>query len=132
VEFSDFSKRGRRRDGAAATQENFNRFIENYNSDFIFFLKRAASGYYNCLVTAGRILKDLHDFVMFMQRATEMKFEVVPYPFTFRHGREYYREIGFDDEEITNIHGFFDYVKEIYKKEFEECMEEDTEFLCAR
>ena len=113
-------------------QKNFNRFVESYNNDFIFFLRRAASGHYNCLVTSGRILKDLHDFVVFMQSATGMQFEIVPHPFTFRHGREYYRLLGFDDEEINNIHGFFDYVNKTFGKEFEQCMQEDTKFLCAK
>jgi len=113
-------------------QKNFNVFVENYNDDFLFFLRRAASGYYNCLVTSGRILKDLHEMVVFMQSATSLKYEVAPIPFTFRHGREYYRMLGFDDEEIDNIHGFFDYVKKTFNKDFEECMKEDTEFLCSK
>ena len=113
-------------------QNNFNGFVESYNDDFMFFLKRAASGYYNCLVTSGRILKDLHEMVIFMQSATGLQFETVPLPFTFRHGREYYSLLGFDDDEIDNIHGFFDYVKKTFDKDFEECMKEDTEFLCAK
>lgn len=112
------------------TQERFNNFVDNYNRDYIFFLQRAASGYYNCLITSGKILKDFHDFVIFVQRATEMKFEIVPYPFTFRHGQRYYQELGFDKVEIKKIHGFFDYVKETYEKDFEECMKEDRKFLC--
>jgi hypothetical protein len=123
-------KRQNQSDNPKTMQEKFNVFVENYNHDYIFFLQRAASGYYKCLITAGRILKDLHDFVIFMHQATKMKFEVVPYPFTFRHGREYYINLGFDGDEITKIHGFFDYVKELYKKDFEECMKEDKEFLC--
>ncbi len=93
-------------------------------------MQRAASGYYNCLITAGRILKDLHDFVIFVQKATRFEFEIIPYPFTFSHSREYYGMLGFNNEEIDKIHSFFDYVKDIYQKDFEECMKEDREFLC--
>lgn len=112
------------------SQEHFNYFVESYNDDFMFFLRRAASGYYKCLITAGRILKDFHDLVIFMQRVTDFKFEVLPYPYTFRHGTEYYKELGFNQEEIEKIHGFFDYVKELYKKDFEECMKANREYLC--
>lgn len=127
-----FYKRRNYATDPAVWQKNFNSFVENYNEDFIFFLKRAASGYYNCLVTSGRILKDLHEMVVFMQSATGLHFEVAPLPFTFRHGREYYRLLGFDDDEIDNIHGFFDYVKKTFNKDFEDCMMEDTEFLCSK
>lgn len=113
-------------------QEDFNKFVKHYNDDFIFFLQRAASGHYNCLITSGRILKDLHELVVFIQSATALQFEIVPFPFTFRHGREYYRELNFTDEQIENIHGFFDYVKETFKKDFEECMQEDQAFLCTK
>jgi hypothetical protein len=113
-------------------QDYFNKFVDSYNEDFIFFLKRAASGNYNCLITSARILRDFHDLVIFMQKTSEYKFEIVPYPFTFRHGSEYYRTLGFDDAEIDKIHGFFEHVKVVYKKEFEECLEEDTEFLSLK
>lgn len=113
-------------------QRSFNQYVKNYNEDFLFFLRRAASGNYNCLITSGRILKDLHEMVVFIHSATEMRYEVVPLPFTFRHGREYYHALGFEDDEIDNIHGFFDYVKKTFEKDFEQCMGEDTEFFCAR
>lgn len=114
-------------------QEKFNTFIRKYNDDFLFFLRRAASGYYDCLVTSGRTLKDLHELIIFIQSATSgLQFEVIPLPFTFRHGTEYYRLLGFNDEEIANIHGFFDYVKKTYNKDFEECMSEETEFPCSK
>jgi hypothetical protein len=112
------------------TQENFNYFVESYNDDYKFFLRRAASGYYKCLITAGRILKDFYDLVTFMQRVTNFKFEIIPYPYTFRHGSEYYRSLGFSQSEVEKIHGFFDYVRELYKKDFEECMNENRDYLC--
>lgn len=117
---------------SANWQKNFNNLIRNYNEEFLFFLHRAASGYYNRLLASGRVLKDLYEMVIFMQNATGLLFEVTPLPFTFRHGSEYYRALGFDDEEITNIQGFFDHVKETFNKDFEECIKEDTQFLSSK
>lgn len=112
-------------------QKNFNYYVSSYNSDFLFFLQRAASGHYKGLVASGKTLKDLHEMVIFMQKATDLRFEVVPHPFTFRHGSEYYRALGFTDEEIAKIHGFFDHVKAAYDKDFEEIMSEDAELLSS-
>lgn len=117
-------------DTKQSIQEGFNNFVEKYNHDYLFFLQRAATGYYNCLITAGRVLSDLHDFIIFVHRASDLELQIVPYPFTFRHGEEYYRELGFNDEEIEKIYAFFKYIKETYDKEFEECVKENKEFLC--
>ena len=100
-------------------QKEFNQMIETYNDDFLFFLRCVASGYYSRLIDSGTALKNLHDLIVFMQSATELRFEVIPLPFTLRYSNEYYRMLGFNDGEIENIHGFFDYVKNSRNKEFE-------------
>lgn len=124
-----FNKRYENPSEPSNEQESFNNLVNNYNDDFLFFLRRAASGYYKGLLSAGRTLKDLHELIGFMQSATGLRFEVTPLPFTFRHGTEYYRSFGFKDQEIDKIHAFFDYVKEICQKDFEECIEEIPEHL---
>lgn len=113
-------------------QEEFNRFVENYNADYIYFLNRASSGNYNCLITSSRILKDLHDMVISLQQVTELDFQIIPYPFTLREGDEYYTQLGFNKEQITKIHGFLTFVKDFYGREFEECMEESHPLLCGK
>lgn len=127
-----FNKRRDKFQDPTATQEGFNNFVKKYNHEFLFFLQRAASGYYDSLVASARLLKDFHEMVVFIQSATPLQFEVVPLPFTFRHGSEYYRLLGFNDEEIAKIHSFFAYCKETFNKDFEECMSEDKKLFAPK
>ena len=112
-------------------QKDFNRFVDDYNADYLYLLRRAATGNYNCLITSSRILKDLHDVIMTLHEVTHLEFTVPPYPFTLRGGAEYFRALGFNDEQVVNILGFTSFVKASYNKEFEECMEEPRPQQCG-
>jgi len=113
------------------TQKKFNEFVENYNADYLYLLRRASTGNYNCLITSSRILQDLYDMVTTLQRVTELEFEVVPYPFTLRGNQEYFEQLGFTPEQAANIDGFLRFVREIFGKEFEECMQEARPLTCS-
>ena len=122
MEYKKFTVRHDVARDPATLQADFNKYISDYNEDFLVFLRRAASGNFNGLVTVGRSLKDFHEMVIFLQSATEMQFEVVPLPFTLRQGTEYYRALGFNEQEILNIEGFFNYVRKTFSADFEDWM----------
>jgi hypothetical protein len=112
-------------------QNQFNHFVEDYNADYIFLLKRAATGNYNCLLTSARILKDLHDMIMKLHEVTQLSFEIIPFPFTVRGNQQYFEKMGFAGDEIDNIMNFHVFVKDQFGKEFEEYMEMSRPVLCA-
>jgi uncharacterized protein Smg (DUF494 family) len=60
------------------------------------------------------------------------RYELLPYPYSFRADDMVLRQLGFDDEEIENIFGFLDYVKQSQGMEFEACLEAGTVAMCAR
>lgn len=103
-------------------QKEFNRFVTDYNADYLYLLRRAATGNYHCLITSSRILKDFYDVIMALHNSLEVNFDVVPHPFTLRGSSEYFRHLGFNDEEVKHILGFIVFVKSTYGTEFEECM----------
>ena len=114
------------------SQGEFNGFVEDYNSDYIYLLDRAGTGNYNCLITSSRILKDLYDMIITLQKKTKLDFEIVPHPFTLRGSEELFTQLGFETKQIDNIQGFLAFVRDVYGKEFEECMEEERPFLCEK
>jgi len=113
-------------------QKEFNRFVTDYNADYLYLLKRAATGNYNCLITSSRILKDFHDVIMALHNSLEVNFDIVPYPFTVRGSSEYFSQLGFNDVEVMNILGFVVFVRSAFGKEFEECMEEERPLYCTK
>lgn len=122
MKFEKFDQQQNDRRDPSTIQADFNRYIQEYNEDFLVFLRRAASGNYNGLVTVGRTLKDLHEMIVFLQSATPMRFEIIPLPFTVRRGKEYYRALGFTGQESENIESFFNYVRKNFNEDFKDWM----------
>src|ERR1044071_250595 len=79
-------------------QEEFNRFVESYNADYLYLLTRASRGDYQCLISSFTVLKDLHDVIMKLHDSLELHFRVVPYPLTFRGSDDLLSGFGFDAE----------------------------------
>ncbi|HZS46816.1 MAG TPA: hypothetical protein VFC63_17215 [Blastocatellia bacterium] len=113
-------------------QEEFDRFVENYNNDYLFVLTRAASGSYDCLITSCLILKDLYEVIIKLHDLDNVGFNVVPYPFTLRPGEDLLKQFGFNKEQVHNIYGFLSFVKTNQGKELEECLEEGALSICQR
>lgn len=105
------------------SQEDFDKFVASYNNDYQYLLTRASSGSYDCLITSFTVLKDLYDVIMKLHEVSDLKFNVVAHPLTFRGSDAYLRGLGFDDEEIQRIYGFLSHVKQTQGREFEECIE---------
>lgn len=114
------------------TQEDFNTFVESYNTDFMYLLTRASHGYYDCLISSFRVLKDLYDVLLKLHDTTFLKFEVIPYPLSFRTNEQLLAGFDFDQEQIENIQKFLGYVKQTQGREFEECIEVAVPIKCAR
>ncbi len=112
------------------SQSDFDRFIENYNEDFYFLLRRASVGTYDCLLTSFMVLKDLHDVIHTLSGIGGLQFQVKPYPFNFRANDALLNLLGFDAPQINNIYGFLNYVKQTQGKEFEECIAEGVSSGC--
>lgn len=106
------------------SQDDFDRFVSNYNNDYLYLLTRASRGSYDCLISSFTVLKDLHDVIMKLHDATHLEFRVVPYPLTFRGSDAFLAGLGFGEEEVGLIYGFLNHVKRTQGKEFEQCIEE--------
>ena len=113
------------------SQEDFDKFVDSYNADFLYLLTRAASGSYDCLITSFRVLKDLYDVIFKLHETTHLNFEVVPYPLTFRASDPFLESLGFDAPQIVKIYGFLEHVKRTQGKEFEECIDNAEAIRCA-
>jgi len=113
-------------------QEEFDKFVESYNNDYLFVLSRAASGSYDCLMTSCLILKDLYEVIIKLHDLDHVGFNIVPYPFTLRASEALLKQFGFNDEQIDNIRGFLSFVKTNQGKELEECLEEGVSSICQR
>lgn len=114
------------------SQDDFDKFVESFNEDYILLLQRAAGGAYECLITSFTVLKDLQDILVKLHDMSGYRFRVIPHPLTFRANDELLRSFGFDDEEIGNIYGFLRYVRQSQGKDFEECIQEGITPACAR
>jgi hypothetical protein len=114
------------------SQEEFDRFVKDYNEDYKLLLTRASRRHYDCLITSFMVLKDFYNVIQVMYDTGHYTFRVIPYPFSFRADAMLLSEIGFDDEGIANIFGFLHFVKETQGMEFEACLEAGTLAMCAR
>lgn len=106
------------------SQEDFDKFVSNYNNDYIYLLTRASRGSYDCLITSFTVLKDLYDVIMKLHETTHLEFHIVAFPLTFRASDAFLSSLGFNSAEIQSIYGFLEHVKRMQGKEFEECIEE--------
>lgn len=112
------------------SQADFDRFIENYNEDYYFLLKRASTGVYECLLTSFMVLKDLLEVIETLSRVSDLKFTTNPHPIYFRSHDALLATLGFDDSQIGNIYGFLAYVKQTQGRDFEECVAEGITRNC--
>jgi hypothetical protein len=113
-------------------QQEFDRFVKDYNEDYLLLITRAAKLHYDCLITSFMVLKDLYNFIQVMFDTGYYTYDVMPYPYSFRADAVLLGLLGFDDKEIENIFGFLDYVKQTQGMEFEACLEAGTVAMCAR
>lgn len=114
------------------SQEDFERFVKDYNEDYILLLTRASRRHYECLVSSFMVLKDLYNMIQVMFDTGLYHYQALPYPYSFRADSLVLNQFGFDAEEIENIFGFLDYVKQSQGMELEECLEAGTVAMCAR
>ena len=114
------------------SQEEFDRFVKDYNVDYMLLLTRASKCHYDCLITSFMVLKDFYNMIQVMYDTGQYTFKVMPYPFSFRADEVLLRKLGFDDEAVENIFGFLAFVKETQGMEFEDCLEAGTSVMCAR
>ena len=114
------------------TQDDYEKQNKNNNDDFIYLLIRASQQSYECLISSFMMLKDLYGIIVKFQDSGKYRFRILPYPLSFRSSDELLRTMGFDEEEIRNIYGFLEFVKETQGKEFEECLEGSVYNLCKR
>jgi len=113
------------------SQEDFDKFVESYNTDYRYLLTRAASGSYDCLITSFSVLKDLFDVIVKLHDTTHLNFRVVPYPLTLRASDAFLTSLGFNERQIASIYGFLEHVKRTQGREFEECIEGSAPVKCA-
>jgi len=113
------------------SQEDFNRFVENYNTDYFYLLTRASTGSYDCLITSFAVLKDLYDLILTLHDTTHLEFQVVAHPLTFRGSDAFLSSLGFNAQQIELIYGFLSHVKYTQGKEFEQCIEDGVPSRCA-
>jgi hypothetical protein len=113
------------------SQEDFDKFVESYNTDYLYLLTRAGSGSYDCLISSFRVLKDLYDVIAKLHDTTHLNFRIVAYPLTFRASDPFLQSLGFGAQEIANIYGFLEHVKLTQGKEFEEIIEGADPIRCA-
>jgi len=114
------------------TQDDFEQLIKNYNEDFLYLLVRASQNSYECLISSFMMLKDLYNAIVKFQASGKYFFRILPYPLSFRANDDLLRTMGFNDNEIRNIYGFLEFVKETQGKEFEECLNDSVYNLCKR
>ena len=114
------------------SQVDFDKFVKDYNDDYVLLLKRASLRHYDCLISAFMVLKDLYKVIQVMFDTGHYTYHVMPYPFSFRADEILLGQLGFDEQEIQNIFGFLDHVKTTQGMEFEACLEAGTVAMCAR
>ena len=114
------------------SQEEFDKFVKDYNEDYILLLTRASRRHYDCLITSFMVLKDFYNLVQMLFDSGHYVYGAVPYPYSFRADSVLLKMLGFDDQEVENIFGFLDHVRETQGMEFEACLEAGTAAMCAR
>ena len=118
--------------GVAITQDQFDRFVDDYNEDYLLLLKRASGRHYDCLVTSFSILKDFYDLLCTLYDNGGLVYHRMPYPFTVRADEQLLSHLGFSEEEIANIYNFLPYVKATMGIELQEYIDSGKWELCFR
>lgn len=113
-------------------QEEYDRFVENYNADFMYLLTRASRGDYDCLISSFTVLKDLYEVILKLHDTLGVAFRVVPYPLSFRGSDDLLAGFGFDSEQVDKINEFLKFVKRTQGKEFEQVIEEGVPLKCVK
>jgi len=113
-------------------QDEFDRFVENYNADYLYLLTRASRGEYNCLISSFTVLKDLYDVVLKLHDTLALEFKIIPYPLSFRGNSDLLKGFGFDSEEIVKIYDFLKLIQESYGKDFERVIAEGAPIKCIK
>lgn len=114
------------------TQEQFDRFVQDYNEDYILLLTRASRRHYDCLISSFLVLKDLYNVISVLYDSGELTYQVLPYAYSFRANDVLLNQLGFNDGEVKNIYGFLEYVATTQGMEFEQVIERGTVAMCAR
>lgn len=113
-------------------QETFDKFVRDYNENYLLLLTRASRRHFECLITSWLVLKDLYNVILTIYDVGNVSYNTLAYPFTFRGNDVLLAQLGFTQEEISNIYQFLDFVRETQGREFEQCMEEGAVVMCAR
>lgn len=106
------------------TQDDFDKVIRDYNEDFHLLLTRASRRNYEGLLASFKRIKRLYYAIVKIQDTSHYQFRILPYPLSFRANDDLLRSMGFDRNEIKNIYGFLEFIKETEGKELEECFQE--------
>jgi hypothetical protein len=114
------------------SQIEFDKMVQDYNSDYTLLLTRASKRHYDCLITSWFVLKDFHDVIVMIFERSDLRYKEIPYPFTFRGNDVLLTQLGFDQTQMRNIYEFLDITKATYGKEFEQCIEEGSIAMCAQ
>jgi hypothetical protein len=75
------------------SQNEFNRYVEEYNQAYIALLTRASLGDYHRLLSSFIPLKDLLDLIRVMHDTLKYAYQVLPYPFPFRDNEPFLRSL---------------------------------------
>ena len=79
------------------SQVDFDKFVKDYNEDYILLLRRASNRHYDCLISAFMVLRDLYNVIQVIFDTGHYHYEVLPYPFSFRGDEVLLKQLGFDD-----------------------------------
>src|SRR5215471_19083840 len=105
---------------AMISQKQFDRFVDDYNEDYLLLLSRASTRHYECLISSFLILRDLYNVICTLYDNGGLTYTKLPFPLSFRADEQLLGRLGFDEEGIQNIHGFLPFVKETQGMELED------------
>ncbi|HXG67824.1 MAG TPA: hypothetical protein VNO70_22175, partial [Blastocatellia bacterium] len=66
------------------TQETFDKFVQDYNEDYMYLLTRASMRHYECLISSWLVLKDLYNVIVTIYDQGSVIYRIMPHPFSFR------------------------------------------------
>ena len=114
------------------SQKQFDKFVEDYNEDYLLLLQRASTRHYECLISSFLILRDLYNVICTLYDNGGLTYTKLPFPLSFRADEQLLGRLGFDEEGIQNIHGFLPFVKETQGMELEDFVASAEVASCAR